>query len=221
MALPTVSGLADPPSFGDLANFGTDANAFVGSLPAFLSSVNALVAAMNAMGLGDLDPTDFAVSLLKANTAAQAYAALGAVPAAQIRSDYPADKTFRRGNVIGTVAQSAGVPTGALLEKGSNANGNYLRFADGTQICTAKVAADLTTNNVSSNTWPFPAAFTGDVSVSWGATRSTTGIPGSDQGALSTAFIHTTGTQWSLFSQGGGASSTFAFIALTAIGRWF
>ena len=37
--------------------------------------------------------------------------------------------------ILGTVSQSGGVPTGAVIEKGSNANGEFVRFADGTQIC--------------------------------------------------------------------------------------
>ncbi|MGI1188220.1 pyocin knob domain-containing protein [Pseudomonas aeruginosa] len=38
--------------------------------------------------------------------------------------------------LLGTVAQSGGVPLGSILERGSNANGQYARLADGTQICT-------------------------------------------------------------------------------------
>lgn len=76
-------------------------------------------------------------------------------------------QAFRRGNVVGTVSQSGGVPTGALMEYGSNANGSYLRLADGTQICmiretmtysttaTGAIFRDATT----AGTWTFPAAF--------------------------------------------------------------
>jgi hypothetical protein len=42
---------------------------------------------------------------------------------------------FRRANVVGTVSQSGGVPTGAVVERGSNGNGEFVRFADGTQMC--------------------------------------------------------------------------------------
>lgn len=41
--------------------------------------------------------------------------------------------------ILGTVSQSGGVPTGAIIQKGSNANGDYVRFADGTQICWQEV----------------------------------------------------------------------------------
>jgi len=45
-------------------------------------------------------------------------------------------RIYHTGNVIGTVSQSGGVPTGAIIERGSNANGEYVRLADGTQIAT-------------------------------------------------------------------------------------
>ena len=38
--------------------------------------------------------------------------------------------------ILGTVSQVNGVPTGAVIERGTNANGNYVKFADGTMICT-------------------------------------------------------------------------------------
>ncbi|SFB18892.1 hypothetical protein [Azotobacter beijerinckii] len=46
---------------------------------------------------------------------------------------------YRKNNVVGTVEQSGGVPTAAIIEQGSNANGRYTRFADGTQICMKMV----------------------------------------------------------------------------------
>ena len=45
---------------------------------------------------------------------------------------------YHESNILGTVSQSGGTPTGAVIEQGSNANGYYVRFADGTQICTAQ-----------------------------------------------------------------------------------
>ena len=57
--------------------------------------------------------------------------------------------------LVGTVSQSGGVPTGAIIERGSNANGEYVRFADGTQICT--LTSSFT--EAFSVTWTFPATF--------------------------------------------------------------
>ena len=42
---------------------------------------------------------------------------------------------FHKGNILGAVSQAGGVPTGALLQRGSNANGEFIRLADGTQVC--------------------------------------------------------------------------------------
>ena len=54
---------------------------------------------------------------------------------------------FGRANLLGTVSQSGGVPTGAVIERGSNANGEYVKFADGTMIATRNLpsgAVDFT-----------------------------------------------------------------------------
>jgi hypothetical protein len=59
------------------------------------------------------------------------------------------------------------VPTGAIIERGSNANGSYVRFADGTQICSMqRTDTAVAINNgfyggFSSTplTWTYPAAF--------------------------------------------------------------
>ena len=41
---------------------------------------------------------------------------------------------------VGTVSQSGGVPTGAIIQRGSNANGEFVRYADGTMICTRNIS---------------------------------------------------------------------------------
>lgn len=74
-------------------------------------------------------------------------------------------------DIVGTVAQSGGVPTGAIVERGNNANGRYTRFADGTQICwhTASIGP-VTSGSGASNdpyktdpyTWIFPVSFSVD-----------------------------------------------------------
>lgn len=46
-----------------------------------------------------------------------------------------ADFGYSPGNLLGPVAQTGGVPTGAVIERGTGANGDYVRYADGTQIC--------------------------------------------------------------------------------------
>lgn len=64
-------------------------------------------------------------------------------------------QAFRRGNVLGTVSQSGGTPTGALFERGTGANGTYLRFPNNIQFCWHA----LTTDGGGQAAWTFPAVF--------------------------------------------------------------
>jgi len=68
---------------------------------------------------------------------------------------------YHTGNLLGTVSQSSGVPTGAVIQRGSNANGEFVRFADGTQICTHRrsIGGGWAVNAELDRTWSFPAPF--------------------------------------------------------------
>ena len=57
--------------------------------------------------------------------------------------------------MLGVVSQSAGVPTGAVIESGSNANGRYTKFASGLLECRQTMNAA----SGAAVTWTFPAAF--------------------------------------------------------------
>ncbi|MDH1234498.1 hypothetical protein [Stutzerimonas stutzeri] len=70
----------------------------------------------------------------------------GLLSAARVPATLTPDKAFRRGNILGTVSHADGVPTGAIIERGSNANGEYIRWADGTQICWSRRVRNATTN---------------------------------------------------------------------------
>jgi len=62
----------------------------------------------------------------------------------------PWRKFYDTGNVLGTIAN------GALIESGNNANGSYVKYADGTIICSHKLSVDNATNT----RWTFPTPFT-------------------------------------------------------------
>jgi hypothetical protein len=47
--------------------------------------------------------------------------------------------SYKRANIIGTVSQSGGTPTGAAMQYITNANGQAIRFADGTQIAARAI----------------------------------------------------------------------------------
>ena len=119
--------------------------------------------------------------------------------------------------VTGTVAMTAGLPTGAILQRGTGAQGEFIRFADGTQICTHSLAiGPINTalgalfQGAANVTWTFPAIFSSQPVVS-GLTAST--------GAWLTAAAPTIS---SVALRGCAAASQPAAITayVTAIGRW-
>ena len=64
--------------------------------------------------------------------------------------------------LVGSVTQSEGIPTGAAIENGSNANGDYVRFADGTQFCWQNgltFTEEFYGERLGGGNWVFPAAF--------------------------------------------------------------
>lgn len=52
---------------------------------------------------------------------------------------------YNNKNILGTVSQESGIPTGAIIEQGSNANGQYTKFTDGTVLAfgTQALEADI------------------------------------------------------------------------------
>lgn len=81
----------------------------------------------------------------------------------------PANGTYGRSTIVGTVSQAGGIPTGAIIEKGSNANGDFVKFADGTLICSDRFGFNAGTNSAAGSLFQtaitpareFPAAFVG------------------------------------------------------------
>lgn len=75
-------------------------------------------------------------------------------------------QVFAKGEEVGTVSQSSNIPTGAIIERGSNANGEFVKYADGTMMCWGKKAANASVAAgaavLAANT--LPATFVGDVS---------------------------------------------------------
>lgn len=75
-------------------------------------------------------------------------------------------KSAAMADIVGTVSQDGGVPTGAIIESGSNANGFYTKFADGTMKCRQFVTATIPVTTAAGQffyspdiTWTFPVAF--------------------------------------------------------------
>lgn len=75
---------------------------------------------------------------------------------------------YKKSNILGRVSLSAGVPTGAVIESGSNANGTYVKYADGTLLAIKTI--DFQSVSLQADTfklldiggvgaWPWPATF--------------------------------------------------------------
>lgn len=132
------------------------------------------------------------------------------------------DQGYRPDNILGTVSQAAGVPAGAIIERGSNANGEYVRFADGTQVCFAsKSDASAAISNAylggfrsAGLSWTFPAAFASAPfpSASPGDINS-----GFDAAAVGPSTTSTTYIYTAVTSQAAATRTVY----LIAIGRWF
>lgn len=73
----------------------------------------------------------------------------------------PWRRLYHQGNIVGTVSQTGGVPTGAIIETGTNANGTYTKFADGSMICRG--IADL--GNVAVTTLAATGLYTSAIQI--------------------------------------------------------
>jgi hypothetical protein len=125
---------------------------------------------------------------------------------------------YNRGNLLGTVSQSGGVPTGAVIERGANANGEYVRFADGTQICTfvgpavaTEQAAGAIWRHVDALSWTYPAAFSSNPIVSGGAGLTARWL------SIGEPALNVVGYRVYSYTSAANLNSP----SLIAIGRWF
>lgn len=130
---------------------------------------------------------------------------------------------YSKTSILGTVSQASGVPTGAVIERGSNTNGEYVKYADGTLICTKSVTSEsvAVTGTYgplfqgSAAAWTFPVPFLGALPVvncdPYTASRL----------ALQARNIapSLTGANFAMIDI---ASGTYTYsIRYSAIGRWF
>jgi hypothetical protein len=132
-------------------------------------------------------------------------------------------QVFYRGNILAAVSQTSGVPTGGIIERGvgsPSSRGEYVRYADGTLICTVSTAGTQDTTQATGSmfrssvttTWTFPAAFSTAPIVSGAAVTS-----------VRLLAIGTVTTTDVVFRHYNAVTSSDATIdtRLMAVGRWF
>ncbi|UVL59814.1 phage tail protein [Pseudomonas sp. B21-032] len=138
-------------------------------------------------------------------------------------------KTAAVADIVGTVSQASGVPTGAIIESGTNANGEYVKFANGTLICTAAVVLEFSSATTLLKTWPFPAAFSAAPKVTatpiQGSSADSAPVTFAEYGPAMAASINTVQCVPRLWRTAGGTNSFISTSVVTAhchaIGRWF
>jgi hypothetical protein len=141
----------------------------------------------------------------------------GAAPHGHALDDV--EDAYGRGNILGTVSQLDGVPTGAIIERGSNANGEYVRWADGTQICVAASVGAMTCDIASGSIyrsaiaiWTYPASFSGVPSVM-------SAVPANDSLRWASTYAYSTYAGIQHWRSGASVASLAA--SCIAIGRWY
>ena len=113
---------------------------------------------------------------------------------------------------------------GYVQESGSNANGSYIKFSDGTMICylniivtNQAIATQYGTSSLyfGTRTWTFPVAFIKEPNVSCGQFHwGTSGSWGGTMEATKTIAVL---IGYDMYSR---ASGTKTIISATAIGKW-
>ena len=101
-----------------------------------------------------------------------------------------------------------------VVERGGNANGDYVRFADGTQICTSAVTF------IGNGSWTYPSTF---VSTPVVAPVNSSGAATAFSITVVTAAGNSNASLRSLDVTSGSVSTRVSTLTplLSAIGRWY
>ena len=120
--------------------------------------------------------------------------------------------------ILGTVSQSGGVPTGAIMEYGTSSSGSYIRFADGTQVCWTRsyTFGPAPANTTVNSPWTPPLPFASSVSAVFVSLQ----FPQTSDAAL----INRLGgyqVGGNVIVQGNFTIAQAYTLAIFAIGRWY
>ena len=124
-------------------------------------------------------------------------------------------------DILGIVSQSGGVPTGAIIERGSNDDGEYVKFADGTMICTMSDTRSIDTNqNATLDGGRFLLPSNRDFPSTFIATPSTSAQTTDSGTWVNPRLLSTTSYRYAVFSNVPSDRGVNT-ISLTAIGQWY
>lgn len=175
------------------------------------SATSAAGSATSASGSASSASSSAATALSEANRAAAAAATvdLPAAPgnALKLLRQNAGNTALEYFSIVGPVSQSGGLPAGAIIERGINANGQYVRFADGTQICVNILASSA----AGQQSWTYPAAFSANLYNLATVDADGAYYANTTYGSLSNM----------TFGAYTGASRVSVGVLLLTIGRWY
>lgn len=123
---------------------------------------------------------------------------------------------YGKSNVLGIVSQVSGVPTGALMEYGANANGEYWKFAGGLMLCKGPVSGSVGANTFAQFAYTIPATF---VNTDYFAASFVQPLSSGD--FYGATFKVVTSTAQVQFGFRNGATAQNISGHWVAIGRWY
>ena len=122
-----------------------------------------------------------------------------------------------RSDIVGTVSQSGGYPTGSVFESGSGPNGEYTKYADGTLQFSGM--GTLSVNNASNgnSTITLPVTPFGDYEIA--PSKTSAGLPTYSISRISKSTNSITVYVWNFFEQ--QLNTGTCDIAYIGYGRWY
>ncbi len=126
---------------------------------------------------------------------------------------------YTQRSILGAVSQSSGIPTGGVIERGSNANGDYVKFADGTLICRSPgVTKIIQANNNMDYAGTWPAVFIDVPAVSANAQEV---VYGAARWLLTVKQVWADSTQYQTTINSAHGADLSVYSRIVGIGRWF
>lgn len=191
------------------------------ALAADADAATAAQAALDAQG-AMTSKLDKAANLSDLTDVPAARTALGLGTAATRAALGTAGSLYSRDSILGAVGQTGGVPTGAIIEVVTNANGTAVKFADGTMIARFVEASQRTITQAQGSlyltatapSFTFPVAFAAAPDVVPFTTASANAPTWAGNSGPNTT---TTGPIYG-FSATNTATARLGYVA---IGRWF
>ncbi|SEK06359.1 Protein of unknown function [Cribrihabitans marinus] len=122
-----------------------------------------------------------------------------------------------RAQILGPVAQIGGQPAGAILERGQTTQGHFVKWADGTMICSRTVTVDV--DSSAPQLFDYPAPMATPLAVHAGGIDPAQASTAAQRRALGTLPVWATATGWHIQLEAPIAAETLE-VALLAYGLW-